>query len=90
MFVRFVLAPDGDIRLDLCQILPGRGAYVCRNTACFEKAWKRRAFIRALKIPPAMQGRLDGRLRERLKKEMETFVLRDGGRPEEGDLNEQT
>jgi hypothetical protein len=33
---------------------------------------------------------MDGQMLERLKKEMETFVLQDGGRPEEGDLNEQT
>jgi len=88
--VRFVLARDREIRLDARQILPGRGAYLCRNMACFEKAWKRKAFVRALKIPPAMRERMDGQMLERLKKEMETFVLQDGGRPEEGDLNEQT
>jgi N utilization substance protein A len=31
--------------------LPGRGAYTCRHTACFEQAVARGAFARALRRP---------------------------------------
>ena len=30
---------------------PGRGAYTCRNLACFERAVERRQFARVLKRP---------------------------------------
>jgi len=29
---------------------PGRGAYLCRQAACIERAWARRALERALKL----------------------------------------
>ena len=88
--MRFVLDMKGEIRLDAHQILPGRGAYLCKRSACLEKALKRKAFIRALKIPPSLQGRLDDQMSDRLKKEMGTLVLLGRERSEEGDLNEQT
>ena len=62
--IRVVKAPDtkdengeiiakGEISLDLTGRKAGRGAYVCRNLACFEKARKARRFERSLscKIP---------------------------------------
>ncbi|MCD8025813.1 MAG: YlxR family protein [Clostridiales bacterium] len=62
--VRVVKSPDvkdgegnvieaGSVSLDLTGKKPGRGAYVCRNAACFEKARKARRFERAFscKIP---------------------------------------
>jgi predicted RNA-binding protein YlxR (DUF448 family) len=51
--VRFVaVAHDGAVRLvcDPAYRSPGRGAYVCAGTACFEVARSRRAFQRALRI----------------------------------------
>lgn len=58
--VRVVKAPDkksengeitakGEISLDLDGKRPGRGAYVCRNTECFEKAVKAKRFEKAFK-----------------------------------------
>jgi predicted RNA-binding protein YlxR (DUF448 family) len=44
--VRFA-AVDG--RLQQGRSLPGRGAYTCRSTACFERAWDRGAFRRVLR-----------------------------------------
>ena len=43
----------GEISLDLTGKKPGRGAYVCKNAQCFEKARKARRFERSLscKIP---------------------------------------
>ena len=37
-----------EISLDLVGKKPGRGAYVCRSSECFEKAVKARRFNRAL------------------------------------------
>ncbi len=90
LLVRFVFTPDGEICLDSRQRMPGRGAYICREVACLEKAWKKRAFIRALRIPSSRLGMLDKKVYDRLKREMEGLVPRDERRSEEGDLNEQT
>ena len=62
--IRVVKAPEkkdengdvisgGEISLDLTGRKPGRGAYVCKNADCFEKARKARRFERSLscKIP---------------------------------------
>jgi len=38
--IRVVKNKDGEISLDLTGKKPGRGAYVCKNTECFEKAFK--------------------------------------------------
>lgn len=62
--IRVVRAPDTkdggsdavqnpEVLLDLTGRKPGRGAYVCRDISCFEKARKARRFERSLscKIP---------------------------------------
>ena len=57
--IRVVKGPDvkdedgnviaqGEISLDLTGRKSGRGAYVCRNLSCFEKARKARRFERSL------------------------------------------
>lgn len=74
--VRVVKAPDkkdengqiiakGQVALDLSGKMPGRGAYVCKNTECLEKAIKARRFERAFscKIPPEVY--------EKMQKELE-------------------
>lgn len=38
--LRVVRAPDGSISLDFTGKKSGRGAYLCRNTTCFNKAKK--------------------------------------------------
>jgi uncharacterized protein len=48
VLVRFV-APDGILRRDETRTLPGRGAYTCARSVCFERAASRRAFARALR-----------------------------------------
>jgi predicted RNA-binding protein YlxR (DUF448 family) len=48
--VRFVSA-DGVLAHDPTGRAPGRGAYTCRDPACFERAAARRAFSRALRAP---------------------------------------
>jgi predicted RNA-binding protein YlxR (DUF448 family) len=59
--------PEGDITLDFRGKIPGRGAYVCPNAECLEKAVKTRAIDRALetKVPPELYDAL----REQLEAE---------------------
>ncbi len=49
--VRIVRAPDGSTVLDPSGKRPGRGAYVCPNPECLDKAVRRKALDRALKAP---------------------------------------
>ena len=49
--MRVVRAADGTISLDPTGRLPGRGAYLCRDAACWEQAGKRKALDHAFKAP---------------------------------------
>ncbi|GHU67545.1 hypothetical protein FACS1894184_07580 [Clostridia bacterium] len=46
--VRVVKSPLGAVSLDRIGKMPGRGAYVCRDTACLARAQKQRQLERAL------------------------------------------
>ena len=45
--IRVVRTPEGEILLDTRGRANGRGAYVCRDEACLNKAIKSRAIARA-------------------------------------------
>ena len=45
--IRVVKSPDGDISIDLTGKKSGRGAYICNNRDCFEKAKKAKRFDKA-------------------------------------------
>lgn len=70
--VRYVRAPDGAVRVDYRDKLPGRGAYTCLNTACIRQAVSRRQFDRAFRsacLPvsaDALRDQLAAELQERL------------------------
>ena len=49
--LRVVRSPQGDMSLDFKGKLPGRGAYVCPNSACLQKARKAKALERAFSAP---------------------------------------
>ena len=49
--LRVVKSPEGEISLDSTGKKPGRGAYVCRNAACLQRAVKSRQLERALEHP---------------------------------------
>ena len=49
--LRVVRSPEGAVSLDFGGKKPGRGAYVCHDVACLQKARKTRALERALDIP---------------------------------------
>ena len=46
--IRAVRSPEGEISLDFKGKKPGRGAYLCPDTACLARAKKSRAIERAL------------------------------------------
>ena len=48
LLARVVRTPVGEVVYDPRGKVPGRGAYLCRSTACLEKAVKSRALARAL------------------------------------------
>ena len=49
--IRVVRTPEGEIVADETGRKNGRGAYLCRAEACFNKAVKTRALVRALEQP---------------------------------------
>ena len=49
--VRIVRSPDGEVAIDPTGRRPGRGAYLCRDAACWDLAARRRALEHALKAP---------------------------------------
>ena len=60
-----VRSPLGEVSLDLRGKASGRGAYLCRDTACLKKAVKSRALERALSVSIPQE------VYERLLSEME-------------------
>jgi len=48
--VRLVRIADGRISIDLQGTFNARGAYLCRNAACWETALKRRSLERSLRL----------------------------------------
>lgn len=49
--VRVVRTPDGDVTVDPTGKLSGRGAYVCPDVRCLERALKAKRLERALQRP---------------------------------------
>ena len=62
--IRVVRSSTGEISLDFRGKAPGRGAYVCPNSACLKKAVKARALARAFsaQIPPEIYERLEAEM----------------------------
>ena len=58
--LRVVRAPDGHVAIDESGRAPGRGAYVCRDGACLQRAVARGALGRALatRLPADVQSAL--------------------------------
>ena len=46
--IRVVKTPEGEIKLDSTGKLNGRGAYICHNVKCLNKARKSKRIERAL------------------------------------------
>ena len=53
--IRVVKSADGEVVTDLNHKAHGRGAYICRNKSCIEKAQKIRGLERGLKSAVAKE-----------------------------------
>ncbi len=73
--IRVVRAPDGTLSMDATGKKPGRGAYVCRQTACLARAIKQKQLERQLEV------RMTEEVAEALQRELEK--LKDMPLPEE-------
>ena len=62
--VRVVKNKDGEVSLDLTGKKPVRGAYICPQLSCLQKARKSRGFERALscKIPEEVYDQMEQEL----------------------------
>ena len=49
--IRVVRCTDGAVQLDFSGKLNGRGAYLCRDAQCLQKAHKSKALERSLEVP---------------------------------------
>ncbi|MBP3706378.1 MAG: YlxR family protein [Clostridia bacterium] len=65
--IRIVKTPQETILFDNTGKLSGRGAYICRNAACLEKAQKIKAFDRSFSISVSKE------VYESLRKELENI-----------------
>jgi len=64
--IRIVRTPEGEIVIDPTGKKSGRGAYLCRNSECFNKGIKEKQLENALKVEIAPET--IARLREELSK----------------------
>ena len=71
--VRIVRAPDGRVTIDETGREAGRGAYLCRDAACWTKGLERGAIGRALATP------IPPELREELQARVLTLTTDEGG-----------
>lgn len=48
--IRIVKTPGGDVFIETHKPIEGRGAYVCKDAKCVEKAEKRKGLERSFKV----------------------------------------
>ena len=62
--IRVLRTPEGEIVLDLTGKKSGRGAYICKNAACFKKARKGKRLESSLEctIPDEVYERMEEEL----------------------------
>ena len=63
--IRVVRGTDGTVSLDFSGKLNGRGAYICPDPQCLQKACKAKSLERSLEVP------IPDQVYERLSREME-------------------
>ena len=63
--IRVVRSPEGEISLDITGKKSGRGAYICPDKACFQKARKGKRLERALEtaIPDSVYDAMENELK---------------------------
>ena len=62
--IRAVRSPEGEVSLDFTGKKPGRGAYICRDSACLKRAVKSKAISRAfgVEIPQSVMEALNDQM----------------------------
>lgn len=60
-FIRIVKSKDGEISIDKTGKMPGRGAYLCDNVECLEKAMKTK------RIERTFETKIDDEIYEKLR-----------------------
>jgi predicted RNA-binding protein YlxR (DUF448 family) len=63
--LRVVRSKEGDITIDLTGKKPGRGAYICKSSECFTKAFKTKRLEKNLEV------KIDEEIYNKLKEEIE-------------------
>lgn len=64
--IRVVKNKDGEVFVDLTGKKNGRGAYICKDIECLEKAFKNK------RLQKNLQAEIDDQLYNRLKDEIES------------------
>ncbi|SHE63340.1 RNase P modulator RnpM [Clostridium fallax] len=62
--IRIVKSPEGEVSLDLTGKKSGRGAYICRDLECLEKAFK------AKRLNKNLETNISEEIYERLRNEI--------------------
>ncbi|MBD7915676.1 YlxR family protein [Clostridium sp. Sa3CUN1] len=62
--IRVVKSPEGEVSVDLTGKKSGRGAYICKEKECLEKAFKTKRLSRNLDV--AINEEIYNRLREEI------------------------
>lgn len=65
--LRVVRNKDGEISVDMTGKKPGRGAYICKDIECFNKAQKKHSLERSLKCS------ISEEIYEKLRQEIEAI-----------------
>lgn len=63
--IRIVRTPEGEVTVDLTGKKSGRGAYICNDPACFDKAKKKKVLSNHLSVP------ISDEIYDELKKSLE-------------------
>lgn len=59
--IRIVKLPNGEINIDKSGKMPGRGAYICDNIQCLEKA------IKTKRIERVLETKIENTIYEKLR-----------------------
>lgn len=71
--VRFVRTPAGAVELDASGKAPGRGAYICADAACFEKACSKRL------LDSRLRTKVGNEEYERLRADFDAYMRASAG-----------
>ena len=74
--VRVVKSKEGEISLDLTGKKAGRGAYICSNLECLQKARKARRLVKAF------SARIPDEIYDEMEQQLKNSLVADAGKAE--------